>query len=103
MKTENLPLGTKVNFDQKFYRTKRLQRDGDSPFNLRYREWKAKPAHYGKCGIIVGVRSLQNGIVSVEDGIKVFEPKEFIKAYLVAVDLSLNPFYVPYDNVVPII
>ncbi len=98
MIASNLPLGTKVTFDQKYHRIKKYECD-ENAFNKRVRLWEPRKACYGKPGIIIGVRNLQNGIVYTEDGVKQFEPKEYIKAYLVVVDLSLNPIYVPYDNV----
>ncbi len=101
MKTENLPLGTKVNFDKRYYRVKKNERDEFS-FNKKIREWESRHVCYGKPGIIIGVRNLQNGYIYHEEGVKMFEPTQFIKAYLVVVDLALNPIYIPYDNVKPI-
>lgn len=44
--------------------------------------------------IVIGIRTLSNGINYYSDGGTFYEPREFFKAALVVESLSRNPFYI---------
>jgi len=61
------------------------------------REWVPKEITF-KAVIIIGVRTLRNGIVLYQYGDEqnLFEVTSTIKAYLVVEDLNKKPFYTTY-------
>lgn len=63
----------------------------------RGRFWQIIPS-FPKEVIVVGVRTLHNGKVVVEDDCKYFESKEKFKALLVVENLKNKPFYVKINS-----
>lgn len=104
-----MKLGTKVEFINSLVRVKEAKKRKWIANIFKY-NWIQDHNNFKKTplrtnGIIIGVRTLQNGYViyeSVDDGYaKVFICEEMFKAYLVAVDLKRNPVYVlPKDLII---
>ena len=66
-----------------------------------WRIWEVKPFPKGpRTGILIGFRTLSNGTIwyGGEDG-KVYDPQDYIKAALVAVDARTKPVLVLLDAV----
>lgn len=89
-----LPLGTPVTFDHALSRT---DITNSKPHR---REWQPYRAIL-RTGVIVGIRTLANGIVywGSYDEPTEFHPTDYVRAYLVAFDLRRNPVHVQPEHV----
>ncbi len=90
------PFGASVNFTQTFRRRRTLSRSGT------LKEWQATQPQPPKNGLLIGYRTLANGLASYEgeDEGTVFYPTEHVRAALVAVDLKHKPVLVPLTDLV---
>ena len=50
-------------------------------------------------GVVIGQRTLSNGIVEYDPEYTAFIPKEYIKAYLVSYSMNENPVYVLPEDI----
>ena len=60
------------------------------------RFWKRKEQNFD--GVIIGKRTLQNGIVVYDEEIR-FESDDYFTAYLVSVNMNENPVYVLPEDI----
>jgi hypothetical protein len=92
MKGEHMKanLGDKICFDNHL---KRVWIDDPNGLNGQKR-WKKVP-HEIRHGIIIGQRTLSNGINNYDsEGVFIYDPEEYFKVWLVAYDMNRNPVYV---------
>ncbi len=90
------PFGASVIFTQTLQRRQTPARPG------WLKEWQATQPHAPKNGLLIGYRTLANGLASYEgeDEGTVFYPTEHVRAALVAVDLKHKPVLVPLTDLV---
>jgi len=88
-----MKLGQKITIDHKL---KRVVKPHPKPLhdNKFWEKEKIKPK---EC-ILIGVRTLSNGVSDYSEG-TYYEPKEYFKAYLVVESLNRKPFFVLIENV----
>lgn len=107
-------LGDRVTFTRKLTRVTRevdRDRDGFTTSGI-YREWVVAEHPQAEQGIIVGKRKLANGfrvwesysddVYSGDAGSYVFDPAEYIDAYLVAYHLNRSPVLVRPEDISPL-
>lgn len=101
-KLEEIKFGQTVVFSKKLIRKREYRfTDKEEVFRREYRFWKETPAHYSaeNKGIVIGVRTIQEGFIYREDGLTYISPDNYKKALLVAINLKLNPILVPFDSI----
>ena len=66
------------------------------------KHWVQYPLKKQREGIIIGARTLSNGVNSWEEDMgNVFTPQSYFKAYLVAFDLRRKPLFVKLEDILP--
>lgn len=93
-KTQRYPAGPRPGFGDKVKVTARLKRKSEWANGKLTKYWVREP--YTQEGVFIGVRDLKNGGVTEEGN---FKMHCHFRVALVALDLHLNPVYVPFDAV----
>lgn len=89
----DLELGTRVTFTQPLYRT------CPSAEDYTTRVWRGNTFAEPQAGVIVGVRTLSDGVVHWTGDSDIYAPTRHFKAYLIAFDLRRVPVFVLPENV----
>ncbi len=91
-----LKFGDRIEFDVRFKRARRsaMSRHG---YMEHWRLWDLSSVPLAT-GIVIGKRTLWNGTVHNEDGYKTFIFFDHVPAYLVAINMSDKPVYIPCDQ-----
>jgi hypothetical protein len=92
-----LPLGARITVVARLKRE--LTREPGSP-NYRLKAWLRRPLGEWRPAIIVGYRTLSDGLVDYmgEDGVA-YTPRRHYKAALVAFDVRRAPFFAHLDDI----
>lgn len=90
-------LGQKVSFNKCLHRTVKYEANGHG-WNERKNTWVEKD-HPDSMGIIIGKRTLQNGVSQWENEEGwMFIPNQWVTAYLVAFNLRQKPVFVLQEH-----
>jgi len=79
---------------------KNVIRYDDRGLKIRHKEWVTTPVQKPTEGIIVGIRTLSDGVVvwTGEEGVYDYQALKHMKAYLVVTDIYKNPLTVPFQG-----
>ena len=79
---------------------KNVIRYDERGLKIRHKEWVTTPAQKPTEGIIVGIRTLSDGVVvwTGEEGGYDYRATKHLKAYLVVTDIYKNPLTVPFQG-----
>lgn len=95
MKIKQFKLGMKVLFKEYFYRDYVY-----SEFHQTRKIWLVcKFPKEIKRGIVIGIRTLQNGHIDRSDDGNVWIMESTVRCVLVVTDIRRNPYKVPLDNI----
>jgi hypothetical protein len=86
-----MKLGDRIVIAHRLKRITRTEKTEDWPFQKIIREWVIVPTS-NKEVMVVGKRTLCNGIVLDEDSVRFLNPKEYFDAFLVVDSLNRKPF-----------
>lgn len=89
-----MKLGQKITVDS-FLVRKEIMKGNGTPFKNEWKIWNDINFEAPKEVLVIGVRTLSNGIV-FWDNMRIYMPKEYFKALLVVEKLSSKPFYIKY-------
>jgi hypothetical protein len=93
----NIVLGEPIRFDQVLVRKESNERLRSENHNSYLKYWENKALGKQEHGIVVGVRTLSNGIKTYCEAL-LYKPKYYFKALLVITDLRKKPVFVPIDQ-----
>lgn len=88
-----MTLGQKIIIDHKL---KRVVKPYDKPRH-ESKIWEKQKTETKEC-ILIGIRTLSNGVSDYSDGYCTYEPKEYLKAYLVVESINRKPFFVLIES-----
>ncbi len=87
-------LGQEILINRKFIRTARIE-NNKTGYPQHVREWVETELKVQRNVIVIGQRTLSDGLVHYEEEGLHFEPKSYVRALLVVGKMNEKPFYVP--------
>lgn len=100
---DKIEFGQRVWFSQTYKRKWESRKIPNDEFGRSeaWKVWQTFSSIQTKEGIIIGKRTLSNGINHWDpDAGNMYESKDFFPAYLVAYDMKQKPVLVPIDNII---